>query len=196
VAEVVVVPLTPGSGGLAVCSGCGRKARVLDLGSLVVDFKLAKRLLDLGDALRRRVDRVLDVVSVLFLLTCSLPLAPLPKGLLVVGGQLVVTDRWLVRGEGGRAVAFSGVMQSGVVGTPLGRVEAREADGNVVLARRGNPFGKKRWDTAVTAGGSRLLDVALTGLRSSILGALGRSGGSRSRGFVVLGSSRRSGTGS
>ncbi len=118
------------------------------------------------------------------LLVLVLHLPPLTEGFPVMNSQLVVGDLRLKGGERGRAAAFSGVVQGAVVGLPLGRVEAREANRHAMLARLGNGLGEKSRDTNVAAGTCdrcELLELALAGFGWALMRAFYRGGRPRSQ---------------
>jgi hypothetical protein len=75
-----------------------------------------------------------------------------------------------------------------VVGVPLGRVEAWEADGDAVLAVVGNSLGEECRNTTVDGG----FLIALVGLCLPVVGALGGSNSLRCRRVFALKGSGRS----
>jgi hypothetical protein len=99
----------------------------------------------------------------------------------IVRNQLFITNLRLMWLKTCRACAFPGVVQGAVVGLPLSCVQPREADGNAMLARRGDLLRKQCWDTAI--------DV-VPNHQMPLVEVLGRRGGNGScaleRTFVIL----------
>src|SRR5690606_23842653 len=132
--------------------GCA-EARQLDLWWRVVHLELAEGLVDLGEALHGLVHLAVNVAAVgLVPVRFVLDLPPPTEIALVRRGQLVATDLRLERGKRCRAAAFTGVVPRSVVGAPLGRAEAWEADGHAVLAVVGTSLGEECRNPAVGGG--------------------------------------------